>query len=165
MPPTVDDTSSSDTVPTDMPVIDPMPCEVDPPEGVPTKDEAEAKTRELLTSLGLDPASYQFETWADDWSANVTGYLVLDGVRTNLAVSAGYGGEGALVWASGFLATPQRGVDYPRIGVEAAVQRLNDQQGNLPRGVGPAVMEAVPADAAIGAPEPAPVCAVPAEPS
>jgi hypothetical protein len=130
-------------------LVDPMPCEdVQPPTGVPTKDEAEAKARQLLTALGVDPASYQFDTYADEWNASVTGYLVLDGVRTTVSMSVGYGAEGSLVWASGFLATPQRSADYPRIGVEAAVERLNDQQASMLRGWGPA-----PADATI---EPAP---------
>ena len=125
-------------------LVDPMPCEdVQPPAGVPTKDEAEAKARELLTALGIDPASYQFDTYADEWNASVTGYLVLDGVRTTVAMSVGYGAEGSLVWASGFLAAPQRSADYPRIGVEAAIARLNSQQASMLRGWGPA-----PADAA-----------------
>ena len=29
-----------------------------------------------------------------------------------------FGGEGALTWAGGFLGTPERGADYPRIGVD-----------------------------------------------
>ena len=138
-------------------LVDPMPCEdVKPPAGVPTKDEAEAKARELLTALGVDPASYQFDTYADEWNASVTGYLVLDGVRTTVSMSVGYGAEGSLVWASGFLATPQRGADYPRIGVEAAIERLNDQQASMLRGWGPAPADALPADAVV---EPAaPVC-------
>ena len=57
-------------------------------------------------------------------------YLVLDGIRTTMALSVGFGAEGALTWASGFLATPLRGADYPRIGIEAAVQRLNDQSSS-----------------------------------
>jgi hypothetical protein len=57
----------------------------------------------------------------------VNAYLVLDGIRTSLSMSVGFGAEGAVTWASGYLATPLRGDDYPRIGVEAAVQRLNDQ--------------------------------------
>ncbi len=110
------------------PIPEPPVCAApEPPTGVPTADEAEASASELLQSLGSDPASYEFETYADEWAANVTAYLVLDGARSPVVVSAGYGAEGALIWASGFLATPERGSEYPRIGVEAAVQRLNDQ--------------------------------------
>ena len=101
-----------------------------PPANVPDTATAEEMARQLYTSLGFDADSYEFETYADEWGANVTGYLVLDGMRTSMAVSVGYGAEGALTWASGFLATPQRGADYPRIGIEAAVQRLNDQSSS-----------------------------------
>ena len=104
--------------------------EPQPPANVPTAAQAEDKARELFAALGLDMAMYEFETYADDWGAGVTGYLLLDGVRTNLSVSVGYGAEGALTWAGGFLATPQRGADYPRVGIDAAVERLNDQSNS-----------------------------------
>lgn len=109
----------------------PVCTEPDPPANVPTADEATAKAVALFESLGIAVDAYDLEAYADDWSANVTGYLTVDGVRTTVAISAGYGAEGVLTWANGFLATPERGADYPRIGVEAAVQRLNDQQTGM----------------------------------
>ncbi|MFM2073538.1 MAG: hypothetical protein RLZZ623_3802 [Actinomycetota bacterium] len=99
-----------------------------PPAGVPTADEAKAKAVALFESIGIAVNSYEFETYADEWGANVTGYLTIEGVRTSATISAGFGAEGAVTWASGFLATPQRGADYPRVGIDAAVARLNDQQ-------------------------------------
>lgn len=108
----------------------PVCVEATPPANVPDQATAESAARDLFDSLGLDPDSFDYETYADDWGANVTAYLVLDGMRTTMTVSVGYGAEGALTWASGFLATPQRGADYPRIGIEAAVQRLNDQSNS-----------------------------------
>jgi len=121
-----------DTVLVDPAVSDPgfvpEPCpEPQPPANVPTIAEADAKARALFESLGIDLGSYQLETYADEWGANVNAYLVLDGIRTSLSMSVGFGAEGAVTWASGYLANPLRGDDYPRIGVEAAVQRLNDQ--------------------------------------
>ena len=131
----------------------PVCAEPEPPANVPTAEEAKAMTLALFESLGVAVDAYDFEAYADEWSANVTGYLTLDGVRTTVAISAGYGAEGALTWANGFLATPERGADYPRIGVEAAVQRLNDQQTGMwatARGTNMAgYAEAVPS---IGAP-------------
>jgi hypothetical protein len=114
--------ASTETV-AEMPVC----VEATPPANVPDQASAQAMARTLLETLGVDPDSFEYETYADDWSANVTGYLVLDGMRTSTSVNVGYGAEGAVTWASGFLATPQRGADYPRIGIEDAVQRLNDQ--------------------------------------
>ncbi|MCX6522461.1 MAG: hypothetical protein NTZ21_17525 [Actinobacteria bacterium] len=118
-------------------------CEpAQPPAGIPTADEAEANARALLTSLGGDPAGYELETYADEWGASVTAFLVLDGVRTNLSFNVGYGEQGAITWAGGFLAAPQRGADYPRIGVDAAIERLNDQANAWMTGYGPAVRDA-----------------------
>jgi hypothetical protein len=130
------DTTVVDTLPDTLPVdpavsdpgIVPEPCpEPQPPATVPTAAEAEAKARALFESLGIDLGSYQLETYADEWGANVNAYLVLDGMRTSLSMSVGFGAEGVVTWAGGYLATPLRGDDYPRVGVEAAVQRLNDQ--------------------------------------
>lgn len=127
----------------------PLCEEPQPPANVPTKAEAEAKARELFAALGLDPASFAFETYADEWSANVTAFLVLDGVRTNVSTNVGFGGEGAITWAGGFLATPQRGADYPRIGVDAAIQRLNDQSAMWMTGAGPLARDAAVTDVAV----------------
>ena len=83
-------------------------CEpAQPPAGVPSADEAEASALALLASLGGDPAGYELETYADEWSASVTAFLVLDGVRTNLSFNVGYGEEGAITWAGGLLAAPR----------------------------------------------------------
>jgi hypothetical protein len=108
----------------------PVCAEPEPPTNVPDAESAEAKARELFAGLGVDAGSYEYDTYADEWGANVTGYLVLEGMRTPLTISVGYGAEGAVTWASGFLATPQRGADYPRIGIEAAVDRLNEQSAS-----------------------------------
>ncbi len=125
-------------------VIDPVPVceEPQPPAGVPSKADAEAKAREMLSTLGGDPASYELDTYADEWGASTTSFLMLDGVRTNLSFNIGYGEQGAVTWAGGFLAAPQRGADYPRIGVEAAIQRLNDQANSWMTGYGPVMRDA-----------------------
>lgn len=114
-------------------------CEPQPPVGVPSAADAEQAARELLTSLGIDVGQYEFEVYADEWNASVSGFLLLDGVRTNLSVNVGFGENGAVTWAGGFLATPQRGADYPRIGVETAIARLNDQAASWMTGYGSAV--------------------------
>ena len=106
------------------------PCpEPQPPAGVPTGDEAKANAIALFTSMGYDMSSYEFDVYADEWSANVTAYLLLDGLRTPISLSAGYGANGALTWASGNLAQPQAAGDYPLVGADVGLQRLIDQQG------------------------------------
>lgn len=98
-----------------------------PPVGIPTATEAEAKARELFTAMGLKADDYAFETYADEWGSSVTASLLVGGLQTPIVNNIGFGAEGAISWAGGTLATPVQGGDYPRIGVDAAVQRLNDQ--------------------------------------
>jgi hypothetical protein len=105
-------------------------CTPAPPEGLPDAAGAEDLAKALFDSIGLDSGSYEFETYADEWSSSVTGYLVLDGIRTSVAVSVGFGEEGKVTWASGYLAAPQRGPDYARIGIDAAIERLNEQSAS-----------------------------------
>ncbi len=107
----------------------PPECIVDPspPVGVPDEAAAMTSTKALLTSLGYDPGSYDYEFYGDEWSANVTAYLRLGGQRSQLSVSVGFGAEGAITWASGSLATPVQGDDYPLAGVQVGLDRLADQ--------------------------------------
>lgn len=101
----------------------------EPPAGVPSADEARARLVELLNAAGIDPAAYELEASADDWGAYASGYLVLDGVRSQVAVSVGFGAEGVLTYASGVLATPERVGDYPLLDAAGALARLNEQSG------------------------------------
>lgn len=124
--PVTDTATGEGTISTD---VAPAPVcpEPTPPTGVPDAATAEARARELFAAVGLDLSTYELEVYADEWGAYVTATLRLDGVRTWLSANIGFGAEGAITWAGGFLGQPQRGDDYPRIGVEAAVARLNDQ--------------------------------------
>jgi hypothetical protein len=84
----------------------------------------------LMSELNLNADDMVLETYADEWSANVYGYLLIDGVRSPLTVNVGFGAEGAVTWASGFLGEVVRGADYPRIGTAAALERLNSDYAN-----------------------------------
>ncbi len=130
----VPDTVVPDTVVPDTVVPDTMPVDdcpaPQPPANVPTSDQAKTQATAFFAKVGVDLSNYDLEVYADEWSASVTAYLNLDGVRSDLSINVGFGGDGAITWANGFLATPQRGGDYDRIGVQAAVKRLSDQ--NMP---------------------------------
>ncbi len=155
---------------TDVPTSDvPVPCEVpSPPQGVPDAATAEANAKQLLADLGYDVSTYEFETYADEWSASVTAYLMVDGHRSPLTVSVGYGAEGAVTWASGTLATPEAAGDYPLVSVQAGLDRMNAQGGMWMGYYGPAgaMVKTVANESetatepAAGAPDamPAPVC-------
>ena len=63
-----------------------------PPVGVPTKDEALAKAKQLFAEWGYDVDSYQFDdAYADEWGASVNAYLLLDGMKAPVTLSAGFG--------------------------------------------------------------------------
>lgn len=104
------------------------PCQDQaPPTGTPSPAQADKLAKEFFASIGIDVASYEFETYGDEWSVGVTAYLLVDGLRTNATQYVGYGPDASITWAGGFLAAPVQGDEYPLIGVDAGVQRLNDQ--------------------------------------
>ena len=98
------------------------------PENVPTKAEAEALFAKTISALGVKSNDLILDSYADEWGAKVTGYLKIDGVRSPLSWSIGYGADAAITWASGVFADVQDGASYPRIGTAAAIERLNSQQ-------------------------------------
>ena len=129
--------------------------EPEPPVGVPTAEDAEQRVREILTAIGVDPASVEFETYADEWFASVTANATAD-ARTPLnSWGFGFGAEGALQYASGSLATPVPVGPYPLVDIETAFQRLQDQSygGVMARGLDTPAIASVDV-AAEPAPEP-----------
>jgi hypothetical protein len=117
------------------------------PENVPTKAEAEELFAATMTALGVNNDDLILDSYSDEWGANVTGYLKIDGVRSPLSWSVGYGADASITWASGVFADVQDGASYPRIGTAAAIERLNSQQaGNWG---GPMVRGGVTYDAAV----------------
>lgn len=132
--------STDASTPVETKPVDTAPaCTVEttpPPVGVPTADEAEASTRDLMTTVGLDPSSFKLETYADQWSASVNATEQLDGQFSGRAFSTSYGAEGVLTYASGQLATPSPVGPYPLIDVDAAIARLNDPTGFYMGGYG-----------------------------
>jgi hypothetical protein len=101
-----------------------------PPTGVPTKDEALAKTGDLLKALGVDAGSLALTANASEWSADVQGVPSLGGIATpSLTMSFGFGGEGKLQYANGFLIAPDKADSYPRIGTTKAFDELKAGNG------------------------------------
>ena len=100
-----------------------------PPAGVPDAAAAEELASAMLDSIGIDPADLEFETYADEWSAWVTAFRMIDGVRSPMAWSFGYGADGALTSASGVLAEAEEVGDYPIVATAAGLERLNDDTG------------------------------------
>jgi len=127
---------AADAVAPDVPISEPVTlpeCPTPtPPVGVPTKDEAVAKAKQLFTDWGYDVNAYQFDdVYADDFGASVNAYLTLDGMRAPLILSVGFGENASITFASGYLGEPQRGADYPTVGPAAGLERLKKQQSEV----------------------------------
>ena len=109
-----------------------IPCPApEPPPGVPTAAEAESAARDLLAAIGQDPAAFELETYADEWSASVVAWPSIDGVRWPVSWGFTFGGEGVLQGANGSLAEPIPFGPYPLVDLDTAVVRLG-QQGSTP---------------------------------
>ncbi|MFM7253524.1 MAG: hypothetical protein ACKO27_10730 [Ilumatobacteraceae bacterium] len=93
---------------------------------VPTADEAKAMAIELFESIGVSTESLEWDVYADGWSASATAFSLIDGMRSPLAWSVGYGAEGVLTWANGTLATAEEVGEYPIVSAAEGVERLND---------------------------------------
>jgi hypothetical protein len=124
-PPTA--TAPAQTVPA--PDVVAPDCPVpNPPVGVPTKYEALAKAKQMFADWGYDVSTFQFDdAYADAWGASINASPVLEGLKAPVMLSVGFGENGTVTYASGYLATPQRGADYPTIGAAAGLERLKAQ--------------------------------------
>ncbi len=121
---------------------EPVECaNPEPPANVPSEDEARALFATMVSEMNMNADDMVLESYADEWSSSVYGYLKIDGVRSPLTVTIGFGGEGAVTWASGFLGEVVEGATYPRIGTAAALERLNTEFANpmMRGGVGLAI--------------------------
>jgi len=152
----VDCVLPADADPSDSTVPVEVCPEPTPPEGVPTPDEARAATERLLAELGVD--NVEVEVYGDEWSAGSTVYPLVDGVRSQLAWSFGFGENGTLQWASGSLLEPVAVGDYPLVGCAAGVARLNDEANAwLGGGVPMPAADLARSTGVAGVPEPAPL--------
>jgi hypothetical protein len=96
------------------------------PGDLPSSDEAESLALDLLAATGLDvdEARVTVEGPYDAWYVMVE--PLLDGVAVSGWISTvGVGSHGAIVSASGSLASAQRVDDYPLLHTRAAIDRLN----------------------------------------
>jgi len=131
--------------------IDPGPpvilCEAPPapraPDGVPDRPAAEASARRLLADAGIDLTHATVSVSADAYSATVRVVPVLEGAPVDgVDTTVVFGAKGAVVAANGWLGEPARGDQYPLIGIDAAITRL--QAGGNELGIQPMMVTNVP---------------------
>ncbi|HQY33556.1 MAG TPA: hypothetical protein PLS68_06270 [Actinotalea sp.] len=108
-------------------LVAPEPCVQRDLGPAPQGEDASARLRALLGSLGQDAASFELvaEDYGDIAYAYVTAYQVIDGQRTGLAWSASFTGAG-LQSLYGSLAPAVALGEYAVISPVEAVERLGD---------------------------------------
>lgn len=113
-----------------LPVVDPPQCaQPEPPQNVPTANEAQDMFVGLLADLGVNDDDLTVESSADQWGAWVNATRRIDGMSSPLSWSASYGENGELTYAGGTLAEPTSIGNVPRIGTDAAFERLTSTNG------------------------------------
>ena len=107
----------------------PMP-EPERPADLPSAKEAEAIARDLLGSVGADLTGAEtrvddgFSTWA------FVADPVVGGLPTfGMTSIVGVGSAGRIEYANGWLDDPTEGDTYPLVGVDAALERLDEMGG------------------------------------
>lgn len=103
--------------------------EPEPPVGVPTGAEAEARARDIITAAGFDPATLTFEVFADEWFVSVEARRELvAGIEYTGAEtwSFGFGAEGVLQYAGGMFTDPEAVGPYPLVDLDTAITRLEE---------------------------------------
>ncbi len=131
--------------------------EPQPPAGVPTAAEAEARFREVLDRLGVDVTKGKVEgdLGGDDFARSVRFTPEVDGTLVpGLETTVTYGGEGRVEYAQGFSGRFEKLGDYPLVAMDEAFRRFQAGRGGIEPmvGRGDAVAEAVPADVPAKAP-------------
>jgi hypothetical protein len=123
-------------------------CDAPPrPEGMPTRDEAERVARAALARAGLTSSDVTAEvsdgnsSWFVVLTAHLAGRPAIGWTWT-----AQVGPHGKVLSASGFLAAPTDGDEYPLIGEAAALARLNTGDGRELRMGVPAIAQDVDLD-------------------
>lgn len=131
----------------------PMP-EPERPAGLPTQAEAEQIVRDIAEAAGLDLAGARVTAYDNivTWSVNID--LALDGAPiTGWSVYATVMEGGEVLDAGGTMGGLEQVGEYPLDTTQAAVDRLNEQQGERPAiepGTEPAPETAVQTDPAAG---------------
>lgn len=107
--------------------VDPVkPVEPTKPTHLITAGEAVRRTNQYLRRADMVPLNYDLTAVQGEWSTEVSGPLILGGVRTNLLISFSYGEDGVLTYAGGPMISIAMAGRYYVVQPSEAVDRLND---------------------------------------
>jgi hypothetical protein len=109
---------------------EPVACRVPPaPPRLPSRAEAERVASGLFARVGLDLSTAAVRVADRYWDWQVTASPQVDGRATaGWSWTASVGPGSRIEVASGWLAVPEPAATYPLIGVEAALERLNQHR-------------------------------------
>jgi hypothetical protein len=109
----------------------------EPPAGVPSAAEAEARFRTILKGLGIDAAEGKIVSDDGDnlFARSVRFTPAVDGRPVEgLETTVSFGGEGRIEYGSGFFGRLEKLGDYPLVGLDEAFRRFQDGGGSSGRG-------------------------------
>ena len=104
----------------------------EPPPGVPSASQAEARFRQILTDLGIDPSEGTFDVSGDDdpYQRQVAFTHTFDGMEVRgLESAVSFGENGRIEFAGGFLGRFEEVGEYPLVGLDEAFERYQSGSG------------------------------------
>lgn len=97
-----------------------------PPENLPSKNEVESLTEELLGQLGINMADVEMQAFADEWSSWSQTSLLIDGLVSPISWYFSFGEDAKLMSASGSMVGLKKSETYALADATEAVSRLGD---------------------------------------
>lgn len=97
-----------------------------PPENLPSKNEVESLTEELLVQLGVDLAEVEMQAFTDEWSAWSQVNLLIDNLASPISWYFSFGEDAKLMSASGSMVDLKKSKTYSLADATKAVSRLGD---------------------------------------
>ncbi|MEI6198697.1 MAG: hypothetical protein WCP83_02020 [Actinomycetota bacterium] len=102
-----------------------------PPANLPDEATAIARVTQLLKDSGLSVNAYSLTAVKSEWSTDVVGVMKAGDLSSNISVTASFGANGVITYASGPLIELKDAGSYPLIAPKDAVKRLSHLQYGL----------------------------------
>jgi hypothetical protein len=103
-----------------------MPEPPSPPNNLPSKNEVESLTQDLLSGLGVNASGVKVQAFSDEWSAWSQVNLLIDDLVAPISWYFSFGENGKLLSASGSMVDLKKSKTYTLADATEAVSRLGD---------------------------------------